>query len=115
MEYDNLELKQPQQCEDYHECSEYVTRAIEAIMQAAIDTGRNQIIINTSLKLGLPMENINKIAGPILEAWAYEAFKDVVDDKNNMYHLINVEAQQRSIYWLWYSHPRSTGKLRPKL
>jgi len=95
MEYDGLDLKHPEQCEDYDQCSEFVTNAIEAMMQAAIDAGRNQIIINTNLKLGLPMENINKIAGPIIEAWAYETFHDVMEDKNNKYHLINVEAQQR--------------------
>ncbi len=64
-------------------------------MQAAINSGKNQIIINTNLKLGLPMENINKIAGPMVEAWACETFHDVMEDKNNKYHLINVEAQQR--------------------
>ena len=95
MEYDGLDLKQPEQCEDYDQCSEFVTNTIEAIIQAAIGAGRNQIIINTNLKLGLPMENINKIAGPIIEAWAYETFHDVMEDKNNKYHLINVEAQQR--------------------
>ena len=95
MEYDGLDLKHPEQCEDYDQCSEFVTSAIEAMMQAAIDAKRNQIIINTSLKLGLPMENINKIAGPIIEAWAYETFHDVMEDENNKYQLINVEAQQR--------------------
>jgi len=95
MNYDDLDLKQPQQCEDYNECSEFVTNAIESIMQAAIDDGHNQIIINTNLKLGLPMENINKIAGPIVEAWAFETFHDVMKDQNNKYFLINVEAQQR--------------------
>ncbi len=64
-------------------------------MQAAIDGGRNKIIINTNLKLGLPMENINKIAGPIVEAWAFETFHDAMEDKSNKYFLINVEAQQR--------------------
>jgi hypothetical protein len=95
MQYNDLDLKQPKQCGDYNGCSEFVTNAIEAIMQAAIDRGRNQIVINTNLKLGLPMENINKIAGPIVEAWAYETFHDVMEDKNNKYYLINVEAQQR--------------------
>ena len=95
MGYDDLDLKKPEQCQDYDECSEFVTNAIEAIMQAAIDDRRNQIIINTNLKLGLPMENINKIAGPFVEAWAYETFHSVVEDKNNRYELINVEAQQR--------------------
>ncbi|MCK4340423.1 MAG: restriction endonuclease [Phycisphaerae bacterium] len=95
MEYDDLDLKKPEQCKDYSECSDFVTNAIEAIMQAAIDARRNQIIINTNLKRGLPMENINKIAGPFVEAWAYETFYSVMEDKKNQYHLINVEAQQR--------------------
>lgn len=43
----------------------------------------------------MPLENINKIAGPMIEAWACEAFDNVFDDKNNMYNLINVEAQER--------------------
>lgn len=95
MQYDDLELKIPRQCQDYDECSDFVTTSIESIMQGAIDAGRNQIIINTNLKLGLPMENINKIAGPIIEAWAYETFHEVMEDKDNKYQLINVEAQQR--------------------
>ena len=52
-------------------------------------------MINTNLKLGLPMENINKIAGPVVEAWAYEVFSDTLKDENNVYHLINVEACER--------------------
>lgn len=95
MGYDDLEFKVPEQSEDYAECSAFVTTSIEEIMQAAIDSGRNQIIINTNLKLGLPMENINKIAGPMVEAWACETFHNVMEDKNNKYQLINVEAQQR--------------------
>lgn len=95
MGYDDLEFKVPEQSEDYAECSVSVTTSIEEIMQAAIDSGRNQIIINTNLKLGLPMENINKIAGPVVEAWACETFHGVMEDKNNKYQLINVAAQQR--------------------
>lgn len=41
------------------------------------------------------MENINKIAGPFVEAWAFETFKNVVDDSNNKWKLINVEALER--------------------
>ena len=95
MEYDDLEFKTPEQCEDYDECSEFVTVSIDAIMREAIRSGRNQIVINTNLKLGLPMENINKIAGPFVEAWAFETFHAVMEDKGNEYALINVEAQQR--------------------
>src|SRR3990172_8666396 len=95
MTYEQLTLKQPKQCTDYDECSAFVITAIEAIVDAAIKAGRNKIIINTNLKLGLPMENINKIAGPFVEAWAVEVFQDVVEDKNNKYALINVEARER--------------------
>ena len=95
MKYDDLEFKIPEQCEDYDECSVFVTTSIESIMKEAIDTGRNKIIINTNLKLGLPMENINKIAGPFVEAWAVEVFQDVLEDANNRYSLINVEAKER--------------------
>lgn len=95
MTYDQLALKQPQQSTDYDECSVFVIAAIEAIVDAAIKTGRNKIIINTNLRLGLPMENINKIAGPFVEAWAVEVFENAVADNDNQYALINVQAKER--------------------
>ena len=95
MDYDSLDFKVPKQCDDYDDCSAFVTTSIEGIMKQAINTGRNKIIINTNLKLGLPMENINKIAGPFVEAWAVEVFQDVLEDKKNRYSLINVEAKER--------------------
>jgi hypothetical protein len=93
--YEELIFKIPEQCADYDKCSAFVTEAIENIVREAIRGGRNKIVINTNLKLGLPMENINKIAGPFVEAWAVEVFQDVLEDKNNQYHLINVEAKER--------------------
>lgn len=87
MNYDNLDFKIPEESEDYYECSIFIINAIKA--------GRNKIIINTNLKLGLPMENINKIAGPFVEAWAVEIFQNVLEDSNNSYSLINVEAKER--------------------
>lgn len=95
MKYKDLELKIPKECEDYAECSVFVTGSIESIVRVAIDTGHNRIIINTNLKLGLPMENINKIAGPFVEAWAVEVFQNVLEDAKNRYSLINVEAKKR--------------------
>ncbi len=94
-DYDECEFKVPIESEDYMECSDFVVDSIECIMQAAMDEGRNRIIINTNLKRGLPMENINKIAGPFVEAWAFETFSDVLEDENNEYQLINVEAGER--------------------
>lgn len=41
------------------------------------------------------MENINKIAGPIIEAWAYEIFFDIKDDLDNSYQLVTVEPLPR--------------------
>lgn len=94
-EYDKLILKIPKESEDYIECSDFVVNAVERIIQKAMDEGRNKIAINTNLRLGIPMENVNKIAGPFIEAWAHEIFSDVLEDENNEYHLINVEAGER--------------------
>ncbi len=95
MTYKNLDLKKPVESSDYEECSNFVVQSIEAIMKDAMDTGRNKIIINTNLKLGIPMENVNKIAGPFVEAWAFEIFTDSLEDEENKYKLINAEAGER--------------------
>jgi len=94
-DYAKLKFKIPVESKDYRECSGFVVEQIDAIIQEAIETKRNKILINTNLKLGLPMENINKIAGPFVEAWAYEVFHDVLEDSKNKYQLINVEAGER--------------------
>ena len=57
MNYEELTFKIPEQCADYSECSAFVTESIENIVREAIRVGRNKIVINTNLKLGLPMEN----------------------------------------------------------
>jgi hypothetical protein len=93
--YHELKFKIPIESNDYMECSDFVVNAIESIMQQAMDEGRNRILINTNLRLGIPMENINKIAGPFIEAWAHETFLDVLEDEQNKYQLINVEARER--------------------
>jgi len=95
MTYESLDLKKPMESDDYQECSEFVVSSIEAIMKEAMDTGRNKIVINTNLKLGIPMENVNKIAGPFVEAWAFEIFTESLEDEENRYNLINVEAGER--------------------
>lgn len=93
MEYTDLDFKIPIESNDYEKCSLFVIQAISKIISQAIKNRGNKIIINTNLKRGLPMENINKIAGPIIEAWAFEVFYDVLENKNNKFQLINVEAQ----------------------
>lgn len=91
----NLNFKIPKESIDYEECSKFIIRQIESIIKETMQNNQNKIIINTNLKKGLPMENINKVAGPFIEAWAYEKFADKLEDKNNKYNLINVEAGQR--------------------
>ncbi len=95
MTYQEQNFKIPVESEDYPEASHYAIQSIEKIIKNAIDRGENKIVINTNLKLGLPMENIHKIAGPFVEAWACETFLNIVDDIENEWHLINAEALDR--------------------
>jgi hypothetical protein len=87
--------KIPQESSDYTDSSAFVVGQISAIVENAIKTGRNRIFIHTNLKRGLPLENINKVAGPFVEAWALEQFEEIVGNLNHQYALINVEAGKR--------------------
>lgn len=95
MKYEDLVLKKPIESSSYKEDSEFVIKQMRDILNAQMDKGDNKIIINTNLRMGLPLENINKIAGPMIEAWAVEVFSGIRDDMYNPYYLINVEAQER--------------------
>lgn len=95
MKYEDFIFKIPQESFSYQEDSAFVIQQITDILDARKATGDNKIIINTNLKMGLPLENINKIAGPMIEAWAGEVFSGIRDEMENEYHLINVEAQER--------------------
>lgn len=95
MTYEKVKFKKPIEMKDYRECSDFIIENIEGIIQDAIEKKENQIVINTNLRLGLPMENINKVAGPFVEAWAFETFAKVKENRNNKYQLVNVQAQAR--------------------
>ena len=95
MEYENQNFKIPIESPDYAECSDFVIGQIELIVKEAITSGKNKIVINTNLRLGLPMENINKVAGPFVEAWAVETFHAISEIPGNKYQLIHVEAKER--------------------
>lgn len=82
-----VNFKIPQESPDYPEASDYVVSRIAAIIQTAIASGNNRIFIQTNLRRGLPLENINKVAGPFVEAWALEQFEDIVENANNAYEL----------------------------
>ena len=95
MKYEELIFKIPEQSPDYEECSRYATSSINDIVINAINQKKNQIVLHTNLRHGLPLENINKIAGPLVEAWAFETFENVFEDNLNRYQLIHVEAMPR--------------------
>ena len=60
MSYEDFLFKEPVESLDYKENSDFIIEQIESIIKDAIDSKRNKIFINTNLRLGLPMENINK-------------------------------------------------------
>jgi hypothetical protein len=93
--YSTLNFKIPVESSDYEECSTFVIKCVDSIIESAISNKKNRIIINTNLRYGIPMENVNKIAGPFVEAWACETFLETLEDTRNNYRLINVEAKER--------------------
>lgn len=95
MNYQDLVFKIPKESKHYKDDSDFVVNQIIAILDERKNRDDNKIVLNTNLVRGLPLENINKIAGPMIEAWAGEVFSGIRDDRNNKYSLINVEAQER--------------------
>ena len=95
MKYEDLVFKIPKESKTYQEDSKYVIEKIISVLDSRKKVNDDKIIINTNLKMGLPLENINKIAGPMIEASALEVFSAIRDDTENKYNLINVEAQER--------------------
>jgi hypothetical protein len=91
----NYTIKIPKESSDYESKSNIVCKNIYSIIENEINTKNNRIFIRTNLKLGLPLENINKIAGPFIEAWALEKFQEICDDTGNKYGLIHVEGGKR--------------------
>lgn len=88
-------FKIPVESPDYPEASTYVVTRIASIMQKAIEERKNLIFIRTNLKRGLPLENINKVAGPFVEAWALEQFEEITNDAANEFNLVNIQAGRR--------------------
>ncbi len=93
--YKEQHFKEPIESADYKQASDFVIKAVEDIIAKAIKNGENKIILNTNLRNGLPMDNINKIAGPIVEAWAAEIFEDISTSNGNKWSLIHSEACPR--------------------
>lgn len=93
--YENQIFKIPVESQDYPQTSDFIIKSIEGIIENSIQEGKNKIILNTNLRNGLPMENINKIAGPIVEAWAGELFESIALENGNKWNLVHSEACSR--------------------
>ena len=88
-------VKIPVQSKDYDTASVFVREQLGNIISTSIENGENKIFIRTNLKRGLPIENINKVAGPFVEAWALEKFETISENPDNQYRLVHVEAGAR--------------------
>lgn len=80
-----VSLKPVSEIPCYREISQASIEAIDRVMEWAKSKNRNKILIDTNLKLGIPMENVNKVAGPFIEAWAYEIFIDYLKEHNDQH------------------------------
>ena len=63
MRYEDLVFKIPQESSTYRSDSAFVISQMLKILDERKRIGDNRIVINTNLRMGLPLENINKIAG----------------------------------------------------
>lgn len=95
MTYEDLIFKIPKESITYKEDSDFIVQQITKILDKRKADNAAKIVITTNLKFGLPMENINKIAGHMIEAWAQEVFSGIIDGAENNFNLINAEAQER--------------------
>lgn len=92
MKYEDLVLRIPKETEMYRIYSEHIRNKISEILADKINKKENKIFIHTNLRTGLPIENINKIAGPLIEAWVTEAFEDYSETDPNF---VKLESQTR--------------------
>lgn len=84
-----LDLKIPKESKDYQENSLKAIYQIEKLMDHKIDNKENTIDIKIGLRQGLPMDNIHRIAAPIVEQWAIETFEDSLNVEG--YDFVGVE------------------------
>lgn len=91
MDYKGLTLKKPKESNEYKGMSDFVISSIMNMVTESFDRGNDKIEIQTNIHGTLPLDNINKIAAPLIESWAAEVFRHIKDSKNNSFDLINVQ------------------------
>lgn len=91
MNYQGLDVKIPVEDTDYDHLSKTALAEIDSMVQAAFDAGNNEIVLDTNIRGSFPLDNINKLAAPLIESWAANVFKDVLTILDNEYSLFHVE------------------------
>lgn len=66
---------------DYYNKSLRIQAHLRDIVKSLIRNERTKYIkITTNLRCGLPTKDIHKIAGPLIDEWAYEALEEAMQD-----------------------------------
>lgn len=89
IDLNEYEKKVPIESRDYYKNSMEAVEQIERLMDYKIRNKENIIDIEISLRQGLPMDNIHRIAAPIVEQWAIETFEDAIGIEG--YNFIGLE------------------------
>lgn len=82
---------------NYFKVSSSIQQVIYEIFQEIIDKGmKNKVLLQTSLKRGMPEKDIHKIAGPITDEWVYETLDDYSKKTCKRYQIENVQSMGSS-------------------
>lgn len=73
--YYDLNLQISNESPSYKKTSKFFLEILNQAFLSIIKKKKNEILIRTNLK-SVPMENINKIAGPFIESWALEKLEE---------------------------------------
>ncbi len=92
MSYKELNLRKAIENKDYNTYSKEAICKIDSIFNDLLNSANNEVAIKSNLSKGLPIENINKIAGPILEEWVCTVF----ESKKKQYDLLQVKPQKKT-------------------
>lgn len=93
MNYGNYKerVKIPEESPTYPKQSNFVLTMINTMVEEAFESGNNQIILDTNIHGEFPLDNINKLAAPLIESWAATVFGNISKISGNKFNLINIE------------------------
>lgn len=92
MTYNDFNLIKANDDKNYSKFSKKAIDIVKGIFDELLSDDENEVILKSNLRNGLPIENINKIAGPVLEEWVFT----VLDSKKEQYGLLQVKPQKKT-------------------